>query len=79
MLIKPECLHMLVDRGEEKFTLLKLTKYYFTAAHLDTRYFCFIDRMQTWITVVDENGYNLRLAGQPTVCLVKEKGFYFEA
>ena len=28
---------------------------------------------------MDENGYNLRLAGQPTVCLVKEKEYQFEA
>jgi hypothetical protein len=39
----------------------------------------FIDGMQTRIIVVDENGYNIRLAGQPTVCLVMEKGYYFEA
>jgi hypothetical protein len=38
-----------------------------------------IDGMHTWIIVVDENGYTLRLAGQPTVCLVNENGYYFEA
>jgi hypothetical protein len=37
----------------------------------------------TWtldtVVFMDENGYNLRLAGQPTVCLVNENVYYFEA
>jgi len=35
--------------------------------------------MQTWITAVDENGHNLRLAWEPPVYLVDEKGCDFDA
>jgi hypothetical protein len=35
--------------------------------------------MQTWIRAVDENGYTLRLAWEPPVYLVDEKGCDFDA
>jgi transposase len=62
MLIEPDWLHTFVHRGENKVTLLKLAKYYFTVSYLYTRYFLFIDGMQTRVAVVDENGYILWLA-----------------
>jgi hypothetical protein len=39
----------------------------------------FIDRVVTWITAVDENGYTLRLASEPPVYLGYEKGCDLDA
>jgi len=36
MLIEPDWLNMLVERGENKVTSFKLAKYDFAAAYLDT-------------------------------------------
>jgi len=41
VLIEPDWLNMLLDRGDNKVTLFKVTKYGFAAAHLDARYGCF--------------------------------------
>jgi hypothetical protein len=40
-IIEPDWLNMLVDRGENKVTSFKPTKYDFAAAYLDTSYCCF--------------------------------------
>jgi len=68
MLIEADWISMLVGRDEIKVTSFKLTKHDFAAAYLDTSVW-----MQTWITAVDQNGHNLRLAWGPPVYLMDEK------
>jgi hypothetical protein len=71
MFIEADWLNVLVDKGENKVMSFKLMKYDFAAAYLQTSaLLSLLMGKQTRITAVDENGCTLRLAWEPTVCLL---------
>jgi hypothetical protein len=73
---------MLMDRDENKVTSFKPTKYDFVAAYLDTQYCCFYCRGCTpkyYVIAVGENANTLRVAWKPTVHVVNEREYDFDA
>jgi hypothetical protein len=80
MLIENEWLHMSVDRGWKWSYVIHTDHAWFLQSHTWTpRNLFLLTGMQTWIMVVNENLYTLRLAGGLPVYLVGEKGYDFAA